>query len=219
MGQVWADMKKRNRRLKKALPFLLHDLVSELYDDHITLLVYLIRISAIVFSESVTQFMICELEDLINCHHNLFKRLFPTRDMFNKHHYVLHYAKNILDRGPMYLSSCLRFEPKHSPIKQQVINGKNFKNVPKSIMKRQLLKQNCYIKSAIFESYTISKKTSKFYHGSKFLSKAFIIAKCCEVHMEPYACLIKTISLNNVEYRPNFVIIIDDKYSCERTIY
>lgn len=205
--------------LLRSLPFMFHDKVPLIYNDYIIILIYLVRISEIVFSNEVTQFMVCELNDLIISHHKLFKVLFPTKNMINKHHYLLHYPKNIKNRGPIALTSCLRFESKHSPLKQQIITGKNFKNVPKSIIKKQALKQNCYIRSAVFETFTVTNKISKFCHGSKLLSQEFVFAKCNELKLKPYASIIKSISLNNVDYRQNFVIVVDDRYSQKESCF
>lgn len=73
------------------------------------------------------------LKHLIMEHHDLFKELYPSRNMIPKHHYVLHYPACIRKIGPIIHMWSMRGDAKHRVFKSTL---KNFKNITVSLAKK-----------------------------------------------------------------------------------
>ena len=53
-------------------------------------------------------------------HHQLLKRLFRTRNLLSKHHFMIHYPRCIRNIGPLLHMWCMRYESKHNFFKTQL---------------------------------------------------------------------------------------------------
>lgn len=197
--------------LLRALPFLIGHKITEADDlKHLELLIFLMKIIEICFSPQLNEFIICKLEENIYFHHLLFKKLFPSKNMINKHHHITHYPLTIRKKGPTLLYSCLRFESKHYLFKKQIYVSQNYINLPKSLAKRQSLNQSFKIYNTSFNNMSIeivSGRNSMIGH---------LAAKDLILEMYPdldHVYLINSVKLNKVEYRKQFVIIQDGNYS------
>lgn len=202
--------------LLRCIPFIFFDKITSKSENFILILIQLIRILEIIYCETINYNMISELKELLYLHHDLFKVLFPNKNMINKHHYILHYPECIIRKGPLWLSSCLRYESKHSLLKHQVVTARNFKNVPKSIAKRQALVQNTYITSSLFETNTVEIKSYKFLSKSLLMSREYI------EKMFPNLLYIKKIfslELDNVEYRSQLVVTLSNQYQLNESSF
>jgi hypothetical protein len=123
--------------------------------------------------------------------------------MINKGHWLRHYSRNLLVKGPTAIYSCMRFESKHYPIKQQIAAAHNYINVPKSIAKRQSLLQSLNIR---YNSYRMNKPLLSVF---KFVEVAKLpCARTITDNLGPIE-IIKTAScctIFNTDYKKNFVI-------------
>ena len=97
------------------------------------LLLLLLQIINIIFSPSVTLGMTVLLKHLIMEHHDLFKQLYPHRNLIPKHHFMIHYPACIRKIGPLIHMWSMRFEAKHKVFKNTL---KNLKNITKSLAKK-----------------------------------------------------------------------------------
>ena len=73
------------------------------------------------------------LKHLILEHHDLFKQLYPDRNLIPKHHFMIHYPACMRKIGPLIHMWSMRFEAKHKVFKNTL---KNFKNITKSLAKK-----------------------------------------------------------------------------------
>ena len=114
------------------IPLLFGDIVPAGNKNWLLLLI-LLQIINIIFSPSVTLGMTVLLKHLIMEHHELFKQLYPHRNLIPKHHFMIHYPACIRKIGPLLHMWSMRFEAKHKVFKNTL---KNFKNITKSLAKK-----------------------------------------------------------------------------------
>jgi hypothetical protein len=78
-----------------------------------------------------------DLEQLVMTFLYEYKALYPTVSVRPKMHYLCHMVQQILDFGPLRLTSTLRFEAKHGWFKD--FRWKNFKNISYSMAQKHQL--------------------------------------------------------------------------------
>jgi len=124
--QIWC--------LLRAFPFLISDWVPKT-DKHLQIILFLLKIMEIVFAPKVTINLMSYLKALITDFLQEFKKLFPTLNVINKFHQLMHYPDCMLWSGPLQLYNCMRYEAKHNEIKvrAQIVN--NFKNPSKTLIR------------------------------------------------------------------------------------
>ena len=86
--------------LLRNMPLIFGDLVQRDY-EYCHLLILLLQIVNIVFAPVLTDGMITFLKHIIVEHHQLFKRLFPDRNLLPKHHFMTHYPRCIRNIEPI----------------------------------------------------------------------------------------------------------------------
>ncbi|CAI5662779.1 unnamed protein product [Oreochromis niloticus] len=118
--------------LIRNIPLIFGDIVPE-GNQNWTMLLLLLQIINIIFSPSVTHGMTVLLKHLTMEHHDLFKLLYPGRNMIPKHHFMLHYPTCIRKIGPLLHVWSMRGEAKHRVFKDTL---KNFKNITVSLAKK-----------------------------------------------------------------------------------
>lgn len=126
--------------LVRNIPLLFGDVVPQ-GNKNWSLLLLLLQIINIIFSPSVTLGMTVLLKHLIKEHHELFKELYPGRNLIPKHHFMIHYPSCIRKIGPLIHMWSMRFEAKHRIFKNTL---KNFKNITKSLAKRHQMSIACH---------------------------------------------------------------------------
>ena len=87
------------------MPLLFGDLFQT-GDGYWRLLLLLLQIVNIVFSPVLSEGMTIHLKHLIIDHHQLFKQLFPQRNLLPKHHFMIHYPRIIRTIGPILHMWC-----------------------------------------------------------------------------------------------------------------
>ena len=88
------------------MPLIFGDLVQR-DNEYWHLLMLLLQIVNIVFSPILTTGMTIFLKHIIIDHHQLFKHLFPTRNLLPKHHFMIHYPRCIRNIGPLLHMWCV----------------------------------------------------------------------------------------------------------------
>lgn len=206
--------------LLRNMPLLFGDLIQT-EDKHWQLLLLLLQIVNIVFSPVLSEGMTIYLKHLISDHHRLFKDLFPAINLLPKHHFMIHYPRNIRKIGPVLHVWCMRYEAKHIFFKKQL---KSFKNITLTLAKKHQSCMAMYQESFSKERLTLGpgkmvtlgelkegpEIASKFgfalstsvvsakwikHHGTEY-RRDFII--CTEVAFEmPVFCKINTITVKD----------------------
>jgi hypothetical protein len=204
--------------LLRVFPFLIGHFLTELDLVYLGLTAKLVKICSIVFSAEVNFHSTCDLHEtvirfLLQFDHLFGDKIGPNKvlikgkKMINKGHHLLHYSENILLKGPTAQYSCMRFESKHFPIKQQIASAHNFVNVPKSIAKRQSLLQSFNIKYNSFRNHIPMLNSFKIVQVSTLSCANVITSTFGQIDF------IKQISgctVNNCKFRPNYVLRIKD---------
>nr|XP_055065480.1 uncharacterized protein LOC129447733 isoform X2 [Misgurnus anguillicaudatus]XP_055065481.1 uncharacterized protein LOC129447733 isoform X2 [Misgurnus anguillicaudatus] len=79
------------------------------------------------------------LECKIDEHRQRYQELFPNNSLLPKHHFLEHYAVLIQRFGPLVHTWTLRFEAKHSVLKQIARHTNCFKNIPLTLARKHQL--------------------------------------------------------------------------------
>lgn len=122
--------------LLRVFPFIISGYINDEEDrNHMNLILLLLRIMEIIFALKLTKSLMPYLRALIIEFINLFRELFPEKNLINKIHHMMHYPECIEYSGPLLKQWCMGFERKHGPMKQRAQAVNNFKNAPKTLIK------------------------------------------------------------------------------------
>lgn len=187
----------QNLLLLRSFPFLFGHLVP---DDCqlMSLIGHLINIVRILMSPVVSDYMLAELEQHICLFQQSFYAQFAQR--INKSHHLEHYPYCIRKSGSMKQFNCLSFEQKNKPCKSQSATCRNFKNICKSLAKRQGFSMVLDIIDNPFAD-KVHYTTGKLQHRNETLSCPFLHKDHEEFVFTP-----KTVTINGIEFRPNLII-------------
>lgn len=117
---------------------------------------WLLRIFQIVYSEVFDENLLKELELCVENFLKTFKELFKC-NLLPKHHFMVHYANIIRKMGPLIYMSMIRFDAKHTFLKNVVRYTNNFVNINKTLAVKH--QQNMIIKENTFcDKFTNTKK-------------------------------------------------------------
>lgn len=187
----------QNLLLLRSLPFLFGHKVP-VNCPYMSLIGHLINIVRILMSPVVSDYMLAELENHISQFQQSFYAFFKRR--INKSHHLEHYPLCIRKSGSMKQYNCLAFEQKNKPCKSQTANCRNFKNICKSLAKRQCftmtldILDNPYADKIVF-------KTGKMVRCAETRSKSFLSEYSVDLVFTP-----ANVTVNGVDFRPNLII-------------
>lgn len=181
------------------LPLLFGDIVPT-GNEHWSLLLILLQIINIVFSPSLTQGMTVYLKHLIIEHHDLFKQLYPHRNLIPKHHFMIHYPACIRKIGPLLHMWSMRFEAKHKVFKDTL---KNFKNITKSLAKRHQMAIACHWETSPLR-HTEYGPMKPFCLSD--LDSGEVLAETLQVTMQKDIFSTNWIKIDGAEYRAGLII-------------
>nr|XP_055051346.1 uncharacterized protein LOC129437202 isoform X1 [Misgurnus anguillicaudatus] len=196
--------------LLRNMPLLFGDLIQH-DDKYWHLLLLLLQIVNIIFSPVLTEGMTFYLKHLIAEHHQLFKNLFPERNLLPKHHFMLHYPRSIREIGPILHMWCMRYEAKHKFFKTQL---KSFKNITKTLAKKH---QSCM--AMYWESFShdrLSLGPGKMMALSELKGGQEMASRLGAVMSDLIYC-VKWIKHHGTEYRPDFIICT--QVACEMPVF
>ena len=125
-AQVWC--------LLRIFPFLFNDLIEQ-GDEHMELVLLLIRIVEILVAPKIPRSILPYLEEMIVDYLELFRELFPNMPLLNKHHHLAHYPECIRQTGPPVLTWCMRFEGANALLNRHGKVMCNFRNAPKTLVR------------------------------------------------------------------------------------
>lgn len=187
--------------LLRNLPLIFGDLIHT-SDDYWHLLGLLIQIANIVFSPVVTHGMTVFLKHIIIEHHQLFKRLFPSKNLLPKHHFMTHYPRSIRNIGPIIHTWSMRYEAKHKYFKTQL---KTFKNITKTLankhQRHMALQWECFKESRLVTGPGKSVALSD-------LSGCVEISNKLTVPTNIAVLSVKWLKYYGTEYRPGLLVCV-----------
>jgi hypothetical protein len=118
---------------------------------HWQLLILLLEILDIVFAPKVNEGLSIYLAYVIAEHHELLSQLYPEKKLTPKHHFLIHYPTALIKCGPPSRYWCMRFEARHNFFKKAARVTNCFKNISKTLAKRnQLAFANALISHTVF---------------------------------------------------------------------
>ena len=94
-----------------------------------------------VTASDISKQQIIQMEYTIKEYFFYRKRVFPSAGFLPKHHYVFHYAEQMIRIGPLAIWWTLYFERKHQFLKYHATHSKNFINLPLLVCEREQLYQ------------------------------------------------------------------------------
>ncbi|KAL7307618.1 hypothetical protein TKK_0000306 [Trichogramma kaykai] len=186
----------------KYLPLLIGDWICE-DDQHRELIKYLRKILDILTARCVRRNMSEYLKYLIEEHHTLYKELYGN--LKPKYHFLIHYPRLLLEMGPCFAFSTIRFESRHRPVKANVLSTSCKKNLLYTIGVKQNLymlrnmhnvNKNAFIKSV--ENEFLIKK-SVHVNGNKYKVGIMFLMDPSR-HMKLFGKVVEINKIKNVLY-------------------
>ncbi|KAM7426608.1 hypothetical protein ABFA07_022132 [Porites harrisoni] len=132
--------------LSRMLPILIGDLVP-VGDEHWENFLRLLQIEEIIFAPKTSIQLAAYLAVLTEEYLTGFSELYDRR-MIPKQHYMVHYPRQIVRRGPLVRNWAMRFEAKHNYFKKLVERINNFKNISYSLARRHQALQAYLLQSS-----------------------------------------------------------------------
>ena len=138
--------------LFKLFPIIFHDIIYQLP----SFIVYKVlrEILDLVLSYPFRKQLLPVLGDLCTTFHRTMLEHFPNK-IVPKVHFIREYEQIVHDYGPAIKQWCFRYEACHAYFKKITMRTNNFKNVPKMLITRHLLKQ-CFKFSHLSQLKTLS---------------------------------------------------------------
>ena len=196
--------------LIRAMPFLLADKVDE-DDDHMGLILYLLRIMELVFAPKLMRSSLDYLDELISDFIISFRNLFPDVDLINKFHHMTHYADCIAWSGPIVQFDCMRFEGKHNELKTRAQNVHNFKNPPKTLIRISQCVQSAKWGAADVKMNTFKVQNGKTHTVSELLSRQHLLDLNYEDDNQVFVAT--SVFYNGVEFRKGLFVLLETSNS------
>lgn len=188
--------------LLRNMPLIFGDLVQR-DDEYWHLLLLLLQIVNIVFSPVITDGMIIFLKHIIVEHHQLFKRLFPARNLLPKHHFMMHYPRCIRNIGPILHMWSMRYEAKHNFFKTQL---KSFKNITKTLAKKHQRYMALHWES--FSQCRLTVGPGKMSQLEELKEGADLAAKL-NTALSTNVLTVKWVKHYGTEYRPGLIVCVE----------
>ena len=131
----------QNWTLVRLLPLLVRNKIMEPNDDYWQLFLKLQQIIELVCAPQISEAQIAVLNNIVDEYLEDRFCLFPDDRMKPKHHFIKHYARLILEHGPLIRSWTMRYESRHTYFKQCTRRLQNFKKLCCTLSERHQLLQ------------------------------------------------------------------------------
>ncbi|XP_023817614.1 uncharacterized protein LOC111948487 isoform X1 [Oryzias latipes] len=188
--------------LLRNMPLIFGDLVQK-GNEYWHLLLLLLQIVGIVFAPVITDGMTIFLKHLIVEHHQLFKHLFPSRNLLPKHHFMIHYPRCIRNIGPILHMWSMRYEAKHNFFKTQL---KSFKNITKTLAKRH--QRYMALHWEAFSHFRLMVGPGKMF-WLQDLKEGPEIADKLNTAISTNVLSVKWVKHNGTEYKPGLIVCVE----------
>ena len=188
--------------LARIFPLLVGDLVPR-DSPHWHCFLKLLKICEICTSFKLTADTAAYLEILIEEHHQDFMKLYPTKSIIPKMHYMVYSPRQILNFGSLVHAWTMRHEAKLRVIKPAA-KVSNFKNVCKTVAKRHQHLLCFYIHSNLLVRNIVNTGTCKPFsmHESEMLQ-----LHLNEVFGGSNVMVVSFVTSNGFMYKQNAIIL------------
>ena len=105
----------------------------------------LVKLLRLTLQDIFDEQHIIELENCVFDYLSEFRILYPDKNLTAKHHFLVHYGRNIRLFGPLKQLWCMRYESKHSYFKQVGNSIHNYINITYSLANRHQYSQVHYL--------------------------------------------------------------------------
>jgi hypothetical protein len=95
----------------------------------------LVKIFRLLIRDEFNEQSLLQIEDIIDAYFKDYQQLYKDVSFIPKQHFMVHYARQIKEFGPMKHLWVMRFESKHGYFKQTLRAVHNFKNITFSLTK------------------------------------------------------------------------------------
>ena len=184
------------------MPLIFGDLVQR-NDEYWHLLILLLQIVNIAFAPVLTDGVTIFLKHIIVEHHQLFKLLFPARNLLPKHHFMTHYPRCIRNIGPLLHTWCMCYEAKHNFFKTQL---KSFKNITKTLAKKHQKYMALYWES--FSECRLTIGPGKMMQLGELKEGPDIAAKL-NTAISTNVLSVRWVKHHGTEYRPGLIVCVE----------
>ena len=184
------------------MPLIFGDLVQR-NDEYWHLLILLLQIVNIAFALVLTDGVTIFLKHIIVEHHQLFKLLFPARNLLPKHHFMTHYPRCIRNIGPLLHTWCMCYEAKHNFFKTQL---KSFKNITKTLAKKHQKYMALYWES--FSECRLTIGPGKMMQLGELKEGPDIAAKL-NTAISTNVLSVRWVKHHGTEYRPGLIVCVE----------
>ena len=171
------------------------------------LFLLLLEILDLLLAPMVSVGQLSFLSELIADHHTLFCELYPDERLKYKHHRMVHYPTVMLRNGPLSHMWVMRFEAKHGYFKRLAHITCNFRNVCKSLARRNQMRQAAiWLKPSHFESAVhvgTGSETVVIAH-KEFVS---LFPKSTDTLRDAF--LANSVTVYGTRYEPGYTVIMD----------
>lgn len=195
----------QNLLLLRAFPFLFgHKIPADC--NYMEMIRHMINITRILMSTVVSDNMLAALEEHIRLYEELFYGKFRRR--INKSHHLDHYILCIKKSGNMKQFNCLIFEQKNKPTKNQSSTCRNFKNICKSLAKRQCFKM-------IIDILDNPLKDKITYSGGRIVLREHCRSERFLEDTIAHLFIPRIVTINGIDFRSNLLVCIrnhDNEY-------
>ena len=157
-GEKLGGQAIQNWNFIRLLPIIMHDRICNTDDPYWHMFLLLRDIIELLCAPTITEADIAYLSTLIDEYLEERKQNFPDDRMKPKHHYFKHYPRLILEFGPLIRVWTLRFESKHSYLKQCIKHSQNFINICKTLAEKHQLLQAYKQAVSFFQGVVYVKK-------------------------------------------------------------
>ena len=180
-------------------------------DEYWQFLLDLKDIVELVFSPRLAIGHVLMLQTKIQDHVQSYRRLFPSRLLKPKQHFMLHYARSMFVYGPLRKCWCMRFEAKHYYFARLMRVVNNFKHTCKSLAERHQMSLAYLLASnSLFQENDMSvSKTVDI--DINFMSESVVdlLRSQSTISMSQTLHQCRFLKVNGIAYHCNMYVVLD----------
>lgn len=193
--------------LLRLIPLMCHTKIPE---DNLywALLLDLKHIVEIVFAPVLNIDYVALLKTKVSDHLNLFTKLFPGKPIKPKQHFLVHYARHILNFGPLKKCWTLRFEAKHYYFKRLATSGKNFKQLGFTLAQRHQMYQAYIAGSNNYLQTNVTLGNNKVVYSKQIDTEMLSLLKQNDFVKSDCINVFSFVSVNSLKYTTGMYVII-----------
>ena len=191
--------------LVRYLPLIIGDLVPE-NNQYLELILLLLECMDFIFCPEITREETIFLKQMIKDHHEHFLALYQDRRLKPKHHFMIHYPRQMRLLGPVVNFWAMRFEAKHRFFKRLGHIVCNYQNILQTLAKRQQMFL-CY---NLMSRKDLADRDVEIGPGSTSLvvslERAEFLSASINVHLFSEVYVATWCMINGIKYHRNLLV-------------